>query len=58
MAFPPNYRQERNSRDRAKQQKAAEKLAKKQAERADKPGERDPEPDNPSLESSDNKDHS
>ena len=58
MAFPPNYRQERNNRDRAKQQKAAEKQAKKQAERADKSSERDPEQVNPSLESSDNKDHS
>ncbi len=31
MAFPPNYRQERSNRDKAKQQKAAEKQAEKDA---------------------------
>ncbi len=29
MAFPPNYRQERNNRDRAKHQKALEKQQKR-----------------------------
>lgn len=33
MAFPPNYRQERNNRDRAKQQKALEKQAKRDEKR-------------------------
>ena len=35
MAFPPNYRQERNNRDKAKQQKAAEKQAEKDARAAE-----------------------
>ena len=30
MAFPPNYRQERSNRERAKQRKAQEKLAKRE----------------------------
>ena len=34
MAFPPNYRQERNSRDRAKQQKALEKQQKREEKSA------------------------
>ncbi len=45
MAFPPNYRQERNNRDRAKQQKAAEKLAQKLAKREDKSPQSNDEPD-------------
>jgi hypothetical protein len=36
MAFPPNYRQERNNRDKAKQQKAAEKQAEKDARAAER----------------------
>lgn len=36
MAFPPNYRQERNNRDKAKQQKAAEKQAEKEARAAER----------------------
>ena len=34
MAFPPNYRQERSSRDKAKQQKAMEKQAKRDEKKA------------------------
>jgi hypothetical protein len=41
MAFPPNYRQERSNRDKAKQRKADEKLAK----REEKLRERKVEPD-------------
>ncbi len=40
MAFPPNYRQERSNRERAKQRKAQEKLAK----REEKSMTRKPEP--------------
>ncbi len=40
MAFPPNYRQERSNRERAKQRKAQEKLAK----REEKSITRKPEP--------------
>jgi hypothetical protein len=36
MAFPPNYRQERNNRDKAKQQKAADKQAEKDARAAER----------------------
>ncbi len=36
MAFPPNYRQERQNRDKAKQQKAAEKQAEKDARAAER----------------------
>ncbi len=36
MAFPPNYRQERSNRERAKQRKALEK----QQKRAEKSGQR------------------
>ena len=36
MAFPPNYRQERNNRDKAKQQKAAEKQAEKDVRAAER----------------------
>jgi hypothetical protein len=36
MAFPPNYRQERNNRDKAKQQKAAEKQAERDARKAER----------------------
>jgi hypothetical protein len=36
MAFPPNYRQERNNRDKAKQQKAAQKQAERDARKADR----------------------
>jgi hypothetical protein len=36
MAFPPNYRQERNNRDKAKQQKAAEKQAERNARAAER----------------------
>ena len=54
MAFPPNYRQERNNRDRAKQQKAAEKQAKKLA---DKLAERKPDAETSTPEAGDNKDH-
>jgi hypothetical protein len=36
MAFPPNYRQERSNRERAKQRKALEK----QQKRADKSNQR------------------
>lgn len=36
MAFPPNYRQERNNRDKAKQQKANEKQAEKDARAAER----------------------
>ena len=36
MAFPPNYRQERNNRDKAKQQKVAEKQAEKDARAAER----------------------
>jgi hypothetical protein len=36
MAFPPNYRQERNNRDKAKQQKAAEKQAERDARAAER----------------------
>jgi hypothetical protein len=36
MAFPPNYRQERQSRDRAKQQKAAQKQAERDAKKAER----------------------
>ncbi len=47
MAFPPNYRQERNNRERAKQAKALEKQAKRD-ERAQnrklEAGERTEEP--------------
>jgi hypothetical protein len=42
MAFPPNYRQERSNRDRAKQRKALEKQQKreeKSAERKSMPGD-------------------
>ena len=41
MAFPPNYRQERQSRDRAKQQKAAAKQAERDARAAER--KRDPD---------------
>jgi hypothetical protein len=34
MAFPPNYRQERNNRERAKQRKALEKQAKREEKSA------------------------
>jgi hypothetical protein len=40
VAFPPNYRQERSNRDRSKQRKAEEKLARraeKSAARRDAP---------------------
>jgi hypothetical protein len=43
MAFPPNYRQERQSRDRAKQQKAAAKLAEREARAADRKRDTDPQ---------------
>ena len=36
MAFPPNYRQERSNRDKAKQQKAADKQAEKDARAAER----------------------
>jgi hypothetical protein len=36
MAFPPNYRQERSNRDKAKQQKAADKQAEKEARAAER----------------------
>ncbi len=36
MAFPPNYRQERNNRDKAKQQKAAQKQAERDARKAER----------------------
>jgi hypothetical protein len=36
MAFPPNYRQERNNRDKAKQQKAADKKAERDARAAER----------------------
>ncbi len=34
MAFPPNYRQERSNRERAKQRKALEKQAKREEKSA------------------------
>jgi hypothetical protein len=36
MAFPPNYRQERSNRDKAKQQKAADKQAERDARAAER----------------------
>ena len=36
MSFPPNYRQEGNNSDKAKQQKAAEKQAEKDARAAER----------------------
>ena len=39
MAFPPNYRQERNNRDKAKQAKAAEKLEKRKEQAAQRKSE-------------------
>lgn len=55
MAFPPNYRFERNSRARAKAQKALDKRLKREeklAERqADQPSETEPAAtDNPGSE--------
>jgi hypothetical protein len=40
MAFPPNYRQERNNRDRAKQQKAAQKQAEREQRAAERKNEK------------------
>lgn len=47
MAFKPNYRQQRNDRDRAKERKAEEKKRRKEEEAAARrgPGEQ-AEPDN------------
>ena len=42
MAFPPNYRQERNNRDKAKQAKAAEKLEKRKEQAAQRKAEPHP----------------
>ena len=48
MAFPPNYNQERNNRDKAKQRKASEKLEKrnekKMANREGEPPVNEPPP--------------
>lgn len=54
VAFPPNYRQERSNRERAKQRKAQEKLAKREEKtmtRKQEPGEG--EPDVPPVEQKD-----
>ena len=43
MAFKPNYRQQRNDRTRAKEQKKQEKLAKREADAARRRAEREGE---------------
>jgi hypothetical protein len=54
MAFPPNYRQERMSRDRAKQQKAAQKQAERDAKKAER--KQDTENDAPGVSADKNED--
>ncbi len=39
MAFPPNYRQERSNRERAKQRKVQEKQAKREEKAAQRQGD-------------------
>jgi hypothetical protein len=47
MAFPPNYRQERNNRDRAKQQKAAQKQAEREQRAAERKNDKSQPADSP-----------
>jgi hypothetical protein len=44
MAFPPNYRQERSNRDKAKQRKAQEKQEKRDEKNAQRKTDPQPEP--------------
>jgi hypothetical protein len=53
MAFPPNYRQDRNNRARAKAQKALEKQARREAKsnlRHERERQNDPAPENAETE--------
>jgi hypothetical protein len=45
MPFKPNYRQQRSARSRAKEERAQEKLQKRQDNAARRKAERDPPPE-------------